>query len=154
MPARKELRNYNGLTEKEQRFCDEYLKSQDMVKAMKAAGYALATAKRKGYDMYRRPQVQDYLQTIAKSIERETIASTAEIREYLTRVMRGEEEVTELVNVFQGGGFQVTNRETRKPNIREKSEAADKLLRISGAYQKDINVNVKPIVIHDDLDTK
>ena len=151
MARGEKLRNYNGLNVKEQLFCDEYLKSQDTYKAMLAAGFAKSTAKRKGYEFYKRPQVQDYLQTITKSIERETIATTAEVREFLTRVVRGQEQVEELVNRFDGGGVQVIEREKRPPNNREKLDAAEKLLKVSGAYSKDVNVNVKPIVIKDDL---
>lgn len=145
------LKNYNGLTTVEQKFCDEYLKTQDTYKAMLAAGYSKSTARVKGTSFYKRPQVQDYLQRIAKSVERETIATTAEVREFLTRVVRGQEEVEELVNRFDGGGIQVIEREMRKPNNREKLDAAEKLLKVSGAYNKDFNINVKPIVIKDDL---
>lgn len=151
MANNSKLKNYNGLTDKEQKFCDEYLVSQDIEKAMIKIGYAKSTAKRKGYEFYRKPQIQNYLQTVTKSIERETIASTAEIREFLTRIIRGQEQVEELVNVFQGGGVQVTNRELRPPNNREKLDAAEKMLKVSGAYSKDMNVNVRPIVIKDDL---
>ena len=151
MAKGEQLKNYNGLTVKEQKFCDEFLKSQDIEKAMLAAGFAKSTAKRKGYGYYRKPQIQDYLQSVAKSIERETIANTAEVRELLTRIVRGQEEVEEIVNRFDGGGVQVIEREIRKPNNREKLDAAEKLLKVAGAYNKDLNVNVKPIVIKDDL---
>ena len=151
MAKGEQLKNYNGLTVKEQKFCDEFLKSQDIEKAMLAAGFVNSTAKRNVYGYYRKPQIQDYLQSVAKSIERETIANTAEVRELLTRIVRGQEEVEEIVNRFDGGGVQVIEREIRKPNNRETLDAAEKLLKVAGAYNKDLNVNVKPIVIKDDL---
>ena len=145
------LKNYNGLTLKEQLFCDEFLKSQDLTKAALAAGYSKSTAKKMGSQLYKRQPVQDYLQTISKTIERETIAATAELREILTSIARGQENVTEPINTFIGGGVQEVQMVTRKPNNRERLDAVDKLLKVSGAYNKDVNLNVKPLVIKDDL---
>ncbi len=152
MATRSKLKNYNGLTDVEQRFCDAYMKNGgDGVAAMEEAGYSHKSAKRMWADMYKKPAVQNYLQTVTKSIERETIATTAEIREFLTSVMRNEAEMTEYMNRFIGGGEQEITPVVRKPNNREKLDAADKLLKISGAYNKDVNTNIIPIVIQNDL---
>lgn len=152
MATRSKLKNYNGLTDTEQRFCDAYMKNGgDGVAAMEEAGYSHKSAKRLWADMYRKPEVQNYLQTVTKTIERETIATTAELREFLTAMVRGQIDQTEYINQFIGGGVQEIVEVVRKPNNREKLESAEKLLKISGAYQKDVNTNVIPIVIQNDL---
>ena len=152
MATRSKLKNYNGLTDVEQRFCDAYMKNGgDGVAAMEEAGYSQKSAKRLWADMYKKPAVQNYLQTVTKSIERETIATTAELREFLTAMVRGQIDQTEYINQFVGGGVQEIVEVVRKPNNREKLESAEKLLKISGAYQKDVNTNVIPIVIQNDL---
>ena len=151
IPNETKERNINGLTAREQTFCDEYLKTGSTVKGMMACGYSESTAKKKSAEIYNRPNVQAYLQRIAKLSEGQNIADDKEIQEYFTSVMRGEKDTQELLNQFKGGGVQETVFEIRKPNGKERLDAAVNLAKIRGMFNKDINVNVQPIVIKDDI---
>ena len=144
-------RNINGLTAREQTFCDEYLKTGSTIKGMMACGYAKSSAEKKRNEIYNRPSVQAYLQRMAKLSEGQNIADDKEIQEYFTKVMRGELETEELLNQFKGGGVQETVWEIRKPNGKERIDAAVNLAKIRGMYNKDINVTVQPVVIKDDI---
>jgi hypothetical protein len=55
------------------------------------------------------------------------------------------------INKFIGGGVQEVVDVEREPNGKERLEAINMLAKMQGAYNKDINVNVKPVVIHDDI---
>ena len=151
IPRETNERNINGLTAREQTFCDEYLKSGSTVKGMMACGYSKSTAEKKRNEIYNRPNVQSYLQRIAKLSEGQNIADDKEIQEYFTAVMRGQMDTQELLNQFKGSGVQETVFETRKPNGKERLDAAVNLAKIRGLYNKDINATVIPIVIKDDL---
>ena len=151
VPRETNERNINGLTAREQTFCDEYLKSGSTIKGMMACGYSKSTAEKKRNDIYNRPSVQSYLQRMAKLSEGQNIADDKEIQEYFTAVMRGQMDTQELLNQFKGGGVQESVFETRKPNGKERLDAAVNLAKIRGMYNKDINVNVQPIVIKDDI---
>ena len=151
IPRETNERNINGLTAREQTFCDEYLKSGSTIKGMMACGYSKSTAEKKRNEIYNRPSVQSYLQRMAKLSEGQNIADEKEIMEFLTRVMRGEEETEEAVNQFVGSGVQETHYIKRKPNGKEKNEAAFNMAKMKGMYSKDINATVIPIVIKDDL---
>ena len=65
--------------------------------------------------------------------------------------MRGEKDTQELLNQFKGSGIQETVIATRKPNGKERLDAAVNLAKIRGMYNRDINNVVVPIVIKDDL---
>ena len=151
IPRETKERNINGLTAREQTFCDEYLKSGSTLEAMMACGYSKSTAEKKRNEIYNRPAVQSYLQRMAKLSEGQGIADEKEIREYFTSVMRGEKKTQELLNQFKGGGVQESVFEERLPNGKERLDAAVNLAKITGLYNKDINATVVPIVIKDDI---
>lgn len=151
LPRESKERNINGLTQREQNFCDEYLRCGNISEACIKIGYAKSTAEKKGYELYQRPRVQEYLQAMAKTIESETIATTRELQEELTSIIRCQAVIEEKVNVFVGGGVQKIETVKRQPNGKERLDAIEKMLKMQGAYNKDINVNVKPVVIQDDI---
>ena len=151
MPRETNERNINGLTAREQTFCDEYLKTGSTVAGMIACGFSKSTAERKRNEIYNRQNVQSYLQRMAKLSEGQNIADDKEIQEYFTSVMRGEKDTQELLNQFKGSGIQETVIATRKPNGKERLDAAVNLAKIRGMYNRDINNVVVPIVIKDDL---
>lgn len=150
--AESKVRNINGLTQKEQTFCDEYLKCGSMTEAAIKLGYKKSYAEKAGRKFYNRPAVQDYLQRTTLNMEDTAIATTKELQRELTAIVRCETKMHEPVNKFVGGGVQEVVTIEREPNGKERLDAIEKLLKIQGAYNKDINVNVKPVVIHDDLD--
>jgi phage terminase small subunit len=151
IPRETKERNINGLTAREQTFCDAYLKSGSTTEAMMACGFSKSTAEKKRNEIYNRPPVQSYLQRMAKLSEGQGIADDKEIQEYFTSVMRGEKDTQELLNQFKGGGVQETVIETRKPNGKERLDAAVNLAKIRGMYNRDINATVIPIIIKDDI---
>lgn len=152
MPRESKERNVNGLTAREQTFCDEYLKCGSTYEAALKLGYKKTYADKIARSMYNRPQVQDYLQRTTANLEDTAIATTKELQRELTAIVRCETKMHEPVNRFVGGGVQEIETVEREPNGKERLDAIEKLLKIQGAYNKDINVNVKPVVIHDDLD--
>ena len=151
IPRETNERNINGLTAREQTFCDEYLKTGSTVQGMIACGFSKSTAEKKRNEIYNRPNVQNYLQRMAKLSEGQNVADDKEIQEYFTAVMRGTKDTEELLNQFKGSGIQETVIAVRKPNGKERLDAAVNLAKIRGMYNRDINNVVVPIIIKDDL---
>lgn len=61
-------KNENGLTEMEQRFCDEYLVDFMAGPAAQRAGYAEKSSRVSGYLLLRRPAVQAYINSKKKEL--------------------------------------------------------------------------------------
>lgn len=71
------------LTEKQKRFCDEYLVDLNATQAAIRAGYSEATAKEIGYENLTKPHIQDYLSEKQKTIsEKFEITHEQVLREY------------------------------------------------------------------------
>ena len=92
------------MTEKQKRFCIEYLIDLNATQAAIRAGYSKKTAKVIGQENLTKPDIKKYIEQQLKQIKNEKIADVQEVLEYLTAVMRGEQK--EQVALFTGEGMQ------------------------------------------------
>ena len=92
------------MTEKQKRFCIEYLIDLNATQAAIRAGYSKKTAKVIGQENLTKPDIKKYIEQQLKQIKNEKIADVQEVLEYLTAVMRGEQK--EQVALFTGEGVQ------------------------------------------------
>ncbi|MGX7200053.1 terminase small subunit [Enterococcus nangangensis] len=86
------------LTEKQQRFADEYIISGNATQAAIKAGYSKRTAKQIGQENLTKPDLKTYIDKRLEQIKSRKIASQEEVLEYLTSVMRGNEQEQTLIN--------------------------------------------------------
>ena len=87
-----------ALTEKQQRFCDEYLIDCNAAQAAIRAGYSPKTAKQIGQENLTKPDLKAYIDEQLERMRSQKTADAQEIMEYLTAVMRGD-SVTPHVGV-------------------------------------------------------
>lgn len=80
------------LTKKERIFADEYVKTTNGTQSAITAGYSEKTASVTASKMLRKPKVRQYIDAIMDERSKDTIATSDEVLEYLTRVVRGEEK--------------------------------------------------------------
>lgn len=78
------------MTDKQQRFCDEYLIDLNATQAAIRAGYSKKTAKSIGQENLTKPDLQDYIHDRMAEKDAALIASQDEVLKYLTAVMRRE----------------------------------------------------------------
>lgn len=90
------------ITEKQKRFCDEYIIDLNATQAAIRSGYSIKTAYRTGADNLMKPQIKAIIAEKIKKIESERIADATEVMQYLTSVLR--DEVAEEVVVVEGCG--------------------------------------------------
>ena len=88
------------LTVKQQKFCDEYIKSGNATEAALKAGYRSRTAYSIGNENLKKPELKKYINEKIKELESAKLATAQETLEYLTSVMRGEQ--TETVVTAKG----------------------------------------------------
>ncbi|WP_294830114.1 terminase small subunit [uncultured Lactobacillus sp.] len=88
------------LTVKQQKFCDEYIKTGNATEAALKAGYRSRTAYSIGNENLKKPELKKYIEEKIKEIESAKLATAKETLEYLTSVMRGEQ--TETVVTSKG----------------------------------------------------
>lgn len=92
------------MTDKQKRFCDEYLIDCNATQAAIRAGYSPKTAYSIGEENLKKPELKTYIDERLEQLHSEKTADAQEVLEYLTSVMRGERKEQTLV--LCGDGMQ------------------------------------------------
>lgn len=146
------------MTDKQRKFCDEYLIDLNATRAYKLAypnvkseSAATSGASR----LLRNVKVKTYIDEQLEKISSEKIATAEEVMEYLTTVLRGESQSEIVVVEGVGDGCSVARTMKKAPDERDKMEAAKCLGKRYGLFTDKVEVNgVARVVINgeDDLD--
>lgn len=118
------------LTPKQKAFVDEYIKTGNATQAIMNAGYKTKnprTAAAMGARLLAVPVVQAALEKRLSKMDRSRIASADEVMEYLTSVMRGESNGSELVVEGNGPGLSLAREVFKKPSEQDRLKAANLL---------------------------
>ena len=126
-----------GITEKQKRFCDEYLIDLNATQAAIRAGYSKARASEQAYQLLQKTTVQKYLSERMSEKESELIADQDEVLKYLTSVMRGKSMSSVLC--LAGDGMQETIE--KHPDEKERLKAAELLGKRYGLYTDKVDVD-------------
>ena len=92
------------MTDKQKRFCDEYLIDCNATQAAIRAGYSKKTANEQGTRLLANVSVKAYIDERLEQLHSEKTADAQEVMEYLTSVMRGEHKEQTLA--LCGDGMQ------------------------------------------------
>ena len=92
------------MTDKQKRFCDEYLIDCNATHAAIRAGYSPKTANEQGNRLLANVSVKAYIDERLEQLHSEKTADAQEVLEYLTSVMRGEHKEQTLA--LCGDGMQ------------------------------------------------
>lgn len=136
------------MTDKQRRFCEEYLIDCNATQAAIRAGYSVKTAYAIGDENLKKPEIREYIDEKLAEISSQKTADAREVMEYLTSVMRGEHK--EQVLRFVGNGTQKID----SMNVTEKDrlKAAELLGKRYGMFKDGVSVEgVVPIVLCDDV---
>lgn len=142
------------LKEKQKRFIEEYLQSGNATESAKKAGYSPKTAYAIGVENLKKPLIQAEINARLKELESERVATTQEIQEYLTAVMRGELDEEVVVNVGIGKGYTRADKIKAQVGAKDRTKAAELLAKVRGMFVNKSEVELSgnlPIVIRDDL---
>ena len=153
MNKRKTKKTKKKLTDMQKKFCAEYVKCMgNAAQACRNAGYSEKYADRQAYYLKQDPAVREYIDGICRATEAADIADADEILKYLTGVLRGIHESTELAVIGIGKGRTEIKAIKRPPTEKEMLKAAETLCRTKGLFKNDGPVNAGILVqIVDDI---
>lgn len=142
------------MTEKQKRFCDEYLIDLNGTRAYKAAYPSVKSDKTAGANAARllgNASIRAHLDERLAEIHSTKTADAAEVMEYLTSVMRGESEAAVVVVEGTGDGCSTARTVRKPPDEKERLKAAELLGKRFGLFTDKLETNAPvTIVIKDD----
>ena len=118
------------MTEKQKRFCDEYLIDCNATRAYKAVYQNVKsdeTAKSAASRLLTNVNVKKYIDDCMEELHNEKTADAQEVIEYLTSVLRGESIAQEIVVEGTGDGCSEARTMEKAPSEKEKLKAAELL---------------------------
>lgn len=128
------------LTAKQQRFCDEYLIDLNATQAAIRAGYSEKTAAAIAAENLIKPNIQKYIRERMAEKEKSLIADQNEILEYLTSVLRGEQDSTMVVDK-QGAEIGMVD----PPGVKERLRAAELLGKRYGLFVEKVDLTKREL---------
>lgn len=118
------------MTEKQKRFCDEYLIDCNATRAYKTVYQNVKSdevARKAGSRLLTNVDVKNYIAEQMEKIHNEKTADAQEVIEYLTSVHRGESTAQEIVVEGTGDGCSEARTMEKAPSEKEKLKAAELL---------------------------
>lgn len=118
------------MTEKQKRFCDEYLIDCNATRAYKAVYQNVKsdeTAKSAASRLLTNVNVKKYIDDRMEELHNEKTADAQEVIEYLTSVLRGESIAQEIVVEGTGDGCSEARTMEKAPSEKERLKAAELL---------------------------
>ncbi len=132
---------------KQRKFANEYLIDCNATQAAIRAGYNEKTAYSQGQRMLKNVEVKAYVDEQLEILHSQKTADAKEVLEYLTSVMRGEK--TEQTLQLVGDGVQrIAEIEV---SAKDRLKAAELIGKRYGMFKDNVNVDLEPVVIVNDL---
>lgn len=143
------------MTEKQKRFCDEYLIDLNGTRAYKAAYPSVKSDKAAGANAARllgNASVRAYLDERLEQIHSERTADLQDVMEYLTSVLRGESSAHVVVVEGTGDGCSEARVIDKPPDEKERLKAAELLGKRYGMFTDKVSVegNIPVVIAGDD----
>lgn len=130
------------LTAKQRRFCDEYLIDLNATQAAIRAGYSEKNARNIASENLAKPNIKAYIDERMAEKESRLIATQDEVLKYLTSVLRGESQSTEIVVEGTGDGCSEARTLKKEPSEKDRLRAAELLGKRYGLYTDKVETDV------------
>lgn len=130
------------LTAKQRRFCDEYLIDLNATQAAIRAGYSEKNARNIASENLAKPNIKAYIDERMAEKESQLIATQDEVLKYLTSVLRGESQSTEIVVEGTGDGCSKARALKKEPSEKDRLRAAELLGKRYGLYTDKVETDV------------
>lgn len=131
-----------ALTAKQKRFCDEYLIDLNATQAAIRAGYSRRSARQIADKNMSKADIKAYIDARMAEKESQLIADQDEVLKYLTSVLRGESQSTEIVVEGVGEGCSEARAIEKAPSEKDRLKAAELLGKRYGIYTEKVESNV------------
>lgn len=135
------------MTERQKRFCDEYLIDLNATQAAIRAGYSERTAKSIGQRLLTYVDIKKYIDARMAEKESALIAEQDEVLKYLTSVIRDDTDSETVVVEGEGDGCSRARKLRVKPSERDKLKAAELLGKRYGLFTEKLDIDSRQQVI-------
>ena len=142
------------MNERQRRFADEYLIDLNAERAAIRSGYSARYARGNAHKLVAKSGIREYIEKRMAEKEGALIASQDEVLKYLTEVLRGESQSTEIVVEGHGDGCSSAKTMLKEPSEKDRLRAAELLGKRYGLYTDRIEADIQQVVIVDDLEYK
>lgn len=137
------------LTEKQKRFCEEYIIDLNATRAYKAVYKNCKkdeSARANGSKLLTNTNIKSYIDSLIEEIHTKNTADAREVIEYLTSVMRGKSSAEIVVVEGTGDGCSQAVKVNKSPDEKERLKAAELLGKRFGLFiDKQQNVQTMEI---------
>ncbi|MDW4477338.1 terminase small subunit [Staphylococcus saprophyticus] len=137
------------MNERQKRFADEYIRTANAYQSAIRAGYSDMYAKNNSHKLLENKGIKAYVEARFKELEKQTIAQQDEVLQYLTAVMRGEQEDEENIVVNKGDFISDVEKHTKKADTAQRTKAAELLGKRYAIFtdkqeitQRNIDINI------------
>lgn len=130
------------MTQRQERFCQEYSKLGNATQSAVEAGYSEKTAYSAGQRLLKNVEVQERLKELTGEIKNQKIADAREMQEHLTAILRGESDEEVIVVEGCGDGVSEAVTKKKKPSQSDKIKAMQLLARMQGVLDNNQTINV------------
>ena len=121
------------LNQRQIRFVQNYMKTNNITHSAIDAGYSPKTAHVQGCNLLKNTKVSEYINAINERIESDKIADIEEVMQYLTSVMRGEKK----------------DQFDLDPALSERTRAASELAKSLDVKARNLNIECAVNIIDD-----
>ena len=121
----KEKEAKKHLNQKQIRFVQEYMKTNNVRQSAIKAGYGAKTASVQGSRLLSNVKVSAYINAINERLESDKIADIQEVMEYLTSVMRGEKKDQLDLDASLGDRTRAASELAKRLDVRAKTVNVD-----------------------------
>ncbi len=138
------------MTDKQKRFCDEYLIDCNAARAYRAAYPSVKrdeAARACGSRLLTNANVKAYLEEQMEQLRSEKVADAREVLEYLTSVVRGESCSQIVVVEGTGDGCSEARHLNKFPDEKERLKAAELLGKHLGLLTNQVKLEAVPVII-------
>ena len=130
------------MTQRQERFCQEYVATGNATLSAINAGYSERSAKQLGQKLLTNHDLQNRIKELSGEVLNSKIADAREMQEHLSAIIRGESD--EEVIVVEGCGEGVSEAVTKKkkPSQSDRIKAIQLLARMQGVLDSGSTINV------------
>lgn len=130
------------MTERQERFCQEYSKLGNATQSAINAGYSERSAKQVGQRLLTNDDVKQRIRELQGEIKNQNIADAREMQSILTSIIRAESEEEVIVVEGIGDGCSEGVKHKKKPSQSDRIKAINLLAKMQGVLDNSMTLNV------------
>jgi len=130
------------MTERQERFCQEYSKLGNATQSAINAGYSEKTAYSSGQRLLKDVEIQQRIKELQGEIKNQNIADAREMQSILTSIIRSESEEEVIINELIGDGCSEGVKHKKKPSQSDRIKAINLLAKMQGVLDNSMTLNV------------